>query len=134
MSGFLTGQLAQLAASLTRPESGISGLPGPPGPPGLPGPGGDNGFPGHPGSRGLPGLKGPLGLIGRKGPKGTKRQCLTFDCILMLMANIPMFYKLLSAKCSRFNRKPHIWSMISSHRFHKCLVGQVGLLCLPTEK
>ncbi len=118
MSGFLTGQLAQLAASLTRPESGISGLPGPPGPPGLPGPGGDNGFPGHPGSRGLPGLKGPLGLIGRKGPKGTKRQCLTFDCILMLMANIPMFYELLSAISSRFNRKPHIWGMISSQRFH----------------
>lgn len=74
---FLTGQLAQLAASLTRPESGISGLPGPPGPPGPTGPAGDNGFPGHPGSRGLPGLKGPPGLLGRKGPKGIKRQCLT---------------------------------------------------------
>ncbi|KAF5909918.1 collagen alpha-1(IX) chain-like, partial [Clarias magur] len=63
-------QLAQLAASLTRPPSGIAGLPGPPGPPGSPGSPGVSGFPGHAGARGLPGLKGPPGTIGLKGPKG----------------------------------------------------------------
>lgn len=66
----ITGQLAQLAASLRRPESGATGLPGPPGPPGPAGPAGENGFQGHPGARGLPGLKGPPGLLGHKGPKG----------------------------------------------------------------
>lgn len=65
-----TEQLAQLAASLRRPETGVAGLPGKPGPPGQPGPPGDNGFPGQSGSRGLPGLKGPTGQIGMKGPKG----------------------------------------------------------------
>uniref|UniRef100_A0A673BLZ2 Collagen, type IX, alpha 1b n=1 Tax=Sphaeramia orbicularis TaxID=375764 RepID=A0A673BLZ2_9TELE len=65
-----TEQLAQLAASLRRPESGVAGLPGKPGPPGPPGPPGDNGFPGQAGSRGLPGLKGPPGQLGLKGPKG----------------------------------------------------------------
>ncbi|XP_010147605.1 PREDICTED: collagen alpha-1(IX) chain-like, partial [Eurypyga helias] len=63
-------QLAQLAASLRRPEFGAPGLPGRPGPPGAPGPAGENGFPGQLGPRGLPGLKGPPGEIGRKGPKG----------------------------------------------------------------
>uniref|UniRef100_A0A671SBV6 Collagen, type IX, alpha 1b n=1 Tax=Sinocyclocheilus anshuiensis TaxID=1608454 RepID=A0A671SBV6_9TELE len=66
----ISEQLAQLAASLRRPESGAVGLPGRPGPPGSPGPPGDSGFPGHAGARGLPGLKGPLGLLGLKGPKG----------------------------------------------------------------
>lgn len=65
-----TEQLAQLAASLRRPESGAVGLPGKPGLPGPPGNPGDNGFPGQPGSRGLPGLKGPPGILGKKGPKG----------------------------------------------------------------
>lgn len=65
-----TEQLAQLAASLRRPESGVAGLPGKPGPPGPPGSPGDNGFPGQAGTRGLPGLKGPPGLLGMKGPKG----------------------------------------------------------------
>ncbi len=65
-----TEQLAQLAASLRRPESGIAGLPGKPGPPGPPGIPGNNGFPGQAGARGLPGLKGPSGPMGRKGPKG----------------------------------------------------------------
>lgn len=65
-----TEQLAQLAASLRRPESGVAGLPGKPGPPGPPGIPGDNGFPGQGGTRGLPGLKGPPGAIGVKGPKG----------------------------------------------------------------
>lgn len=65
-------QLAQLAASLRRPEFGAPGLPGRPGPPGAPGPAGENGFPGQLGPRGLPGLKGPPGEIGRKGPKGKK--------------------------------------------------------------
>ncbi|KAL2083210.1 hypothetical protein ACEWY4_020983 [Coilia grayii] len=63
-------QLAQLAASLRRPESGAAGLPGRPGPPGPPGPPGDSGFPGQAGTRGLPGLKGPPGGPGRKGSKG----------------------------------------------------------------
>eukprot|EP00064_Thunnus_orientalis_P000662 superscaffoldBa00000036_g663 len=63
-------QLAQLAASLRRPESGVAGLPGKPGLPGPPGPPGDNGFPGQAGARGLPGLKGPPGPLGVKGPKG----------------------------------------------------------------
>lgn len=67
-----TEQLAQLAASLRRPESGIRGLPGKPGPPGPQGTPGDNGFPGQAGARGLPGLKGPPGQIGTKGPKGNK--------------------------------------------------------------
>lgn len=67
-----TEQLAQLAASLRRPESGVAGLPGKPGPPGPPGPPGDNGFPGHAGARGLPGLKGPQGVLGKKGPKGNE--------------------------------------------------------------
>lgn len=71
---FLAEQLAQLAASLRRPEFGATGLPGTPGPPGAPGPAGENGFPGQLGPRGLPGLKGPPGEIGRKGPKG-KRSC-----------------------------------------------------------
>uniref|UniRef100_A0A8C1QN65 Thrombospondin-like N-terminal domain-containing protein n=1 Tax=Cyprinus carpio TaxID=7962 RepID=A0A8C1QN65_CYPCA len=66
----ISEQLAQLAASLRRPESGVVGLPGRPGPPGPPGPQGDSGFPGHAGARGLPGLKGPPGLMGLKGPKG----------------------------------------------------------------
>lgn len=65
-----TEQLAQLAASLRRPESGAAGLPGKPGPPGPPGPPGNSGFPGQAGARGLPGLKGPLGPMGKKGPKG----------------------------------------------------------------
>lgn len=65
-----TEQLAQLAASLRRPESGVAGLPGRPGPAGPPGTPGENGFPGHGGARGLPGLKGPPGLIGLKGLKG----------------------------------------------------------------
>lgn len=68
----LTEQLAQLAASLRRPESGVAGLPGRPGPPGPPGIPGENGFPGQVGSRGLPGLKGPPGPIGHKGPKGNE--------------------------------------------------------------
>lgn len=63
-------QLAQLAASLRRPESGAVGLPGRPGPPGASGPPGDSGFPGQAGARGLPGLKGPPGQLGIKGPKG----------------------------------------------------------------
>ncbi|TRY82523.1 hypothetical protein DNTS_005837 [Danionella cerebrum] len=63
-------QLAQLASSLRRPESGAVGLPGKPGPPGPPGATGDSGFPGHAGARGLPGLKGPMGAMGVKGPKG----------------------------------------------------------------
>ena len=66
----VTEQLAQLAASLSRPESGVAGLPGLPGPPGPQGSTGNNGFPGRPGGRGLPGLKGPPGLLGQKGPKG----------------------------------------------------------------
>ncbi len=65
----ISEQLAQLAASLRRPESGAVGLPGRPGPSGPPGPPGDSGFSGHAGARGLPGLKGPLGLLGLKGPK-----------------------------------------------------------------
>jgi len=65
-----TEQLAQLAASLRRPESGAAGLPGKPGPPGQSGPPGDNGFPGQGGARGLPGLKGPPGHLGLKGPNG----------------------------------------------------------------
>lgn len=65
-----TEQLAQLAASLRRPESGVAGLPGKPGPPGPPGIPGDSGFPGHAGARGLPGLKGPPGPLGKKGQKG----------------------------------------------------------------
>lgn len=69
---FIAEQLAQLAASLKRPEFGAPGLPGRPGPPGAPGPAGENGFPGQLGPRGLPGLKGPPGEIGRKGPKGKK--------------------------------------------------------------
>lgn len=69
---FVAEQLAQLAASLRRPEFGAPGLPGRPGPPGAPGPPGENGFPGQLGPRGLPGLKGPPGEIGRKGPKGKK--------------------------------------------------------------
>lgn len=67
---FDTEQLAQLAASLRRPESGAVGLPGRPGPPGPPGSPGDSGFPGQAGARGLPGLKGPTGTMGLKGPKG----------------------------------------------------------------
>lgn len=63
-------QLAQLAASLRRPESGAAGLPGRPGLPGPPGTPGDNGFPGQAGARGLPGLKGPPGILGFKGQKG----------------------------------------------------------------
>lgn len=66
-----TEQLAQLAASLRRPESGVTGLPGKPGPPGPPGIPGNSGFPGHAGARGLPGLKGPPGSLGKKGHKGT---------------------------------------------------------------
>lgn len=75
-------QLAQLAASLRRPEFGAPGLPGRPGPPGAPGPAGENGFPGQLGPRGLPGLKGPPGEIGRKGPKGKKfsNQLSLGDC------------------------------------------------------
>lgn len=69
-AGTPTEQLAQLAASLRRPESGVAGLPGKPGPPGPPGMPGDNGFPGHAGARGLPGLKGPPGSLGKKGQKG----------------------------------------------------------------
>ena len=68
-----TEQLAQLAASLRRPESGVAGLPGKPGPPGPPGTPGDNGFPGQSGARGLPGLKGPPGHLGKKGAKGNER-------------------------------------------------------------
>jgi len=67
-----TEQLAQLAASLRRPESGVAGLPGKPGPPGSPGSPGDNGLTGQAGTRGLPGLKGPPGQMGLKGPKGTE--------------------------------------------------------------
>lgn len=67
-----TEQLAQLAASLRRPESGAAGLPGKPGPPGSPGIPGGSGFPGQAGARGLPGLKGPPGPIGVKGPKGNE--------------------------------------------------------------
>lgn len=69
-AGTPTEQLAQLAASLRRPESGVAGLPGRPGPPGPSGMPGDNGFPGHAGARGLPGLKGPPGSLGKKGQKG----------------------------------------------------------------
>lgn len=65
-----TEQLAQLAASLRRPETGVTGLPGKPGLPGPPGIPGDSGFPGHAGARGLPGLKGPPGPLGKKGQKG----------------------------------------------------------------
>lgn len=75
-----TEHLAQLAASLRRPESGASGLPGKPGPPGRPGIPGENGFPGHAGSRGLPGLKGPPGPFGKKGPKGKRK---TFVLLLI---------------------------------------------------
>lgn len=71
-AGTPTEQLAQLAASLRRPESGVAGLPGRPGPPGAPGMPGDNGFPGHAGARGLPGLKGPPGSLGKKGQKGNR--------------------------------------------------------------
>lgn len=71
-AGTPTEQLAQLAASLRRPESGVAGLPGRPGPPGPPGMPGDNGFPGHAGARGLPGLKGPPGSLGKKGQKGNR--------------------------------------------------------------
>lgn len=67
-----TEQLAQLAASLRRPESGVAGLPGRPGLPGPPGMPGENGFPGHAGARGLPGLKGPPGSLGKKGQKGNE--------------------------------------------------------------
>lgn len=69
-AGTPTEQLAQLAASLRRPESGVAGLPGRPGLPGPQGKPGDNGFPGHAGARGLPGLKGPPGSLGKKGQKG----------------------------------------------------------------
>lgn len=62
--------LAEMAASLRRPDSGASGLPGKPGPPGPPGPPGENGFPGQMGLRGLPGIKGPPGALGLRGPKG----------------------------------------------------------------
>lgn len=62
--------LAEMAASLKRPDSGASGLPGRPGPPGPPGPPGENGFPGQMGLRGLPGIKGPPGALGLRGPKG----------------------------------------------------------------
>lgn len=62
--------LAEMAASLKRPDSGASGLPGRPGPPGPPGPPGENGFPGQMGLRGLPGIKGPPGTLGLRGPKG----------------------------------------------------------------
>lgn len=84
----LAEQLAQLAASLKRPEFGAPGLPGRPGPPGAPGPAGENGFPGQLGPRGLPGLKGPPGEICRKGPKGKKFcnwlsvvDCSRFFCV-----------------------------------------------------
>lgn len=67
---YLLEHLAEMAASLKRPDSGASGLPGRPGPPGPPGPPGENGFPGQMGPRGLPGIKGPPGALGLKGPKG----------------------------------------------------------------
>lgn len=80
----ISEQLAQLAASLRRPESGAVGLPGRPGPSGPPGPPGDSGFSGHAGARGLPGLKGPLGLLGLKGPKGES----LWDCEFRLLYRI----------------------------------------------
>lgn len=67
---YLLEHLAEMAASLKRPDSGASGLPGRPGPPGPPGPPGENGFPGQMGLRGLPGIKGPPGALGLRGPKG----------------------------------------------------------------
>lgn len=67
---YLLEHLAEMAASLKRPDTGASGLPGKPGLPGPPGPPGQNGFPGHIGLRGLPGIKGPPGALGLRGPKG----------------------------------------------------------------
>lgn len=88
----ISEQLAQLAASLRRPESGAVGLPGKPGPPGPPGPPGDSGFPGHAGARGLPGLKGPPGLLGVKGPKGE----LFWDCEFGLLVRPETTYDVMN--------------------------------------
>ncbi|EMP25631.1 Collagen alpha-1(IX) chain [Chelonia mydas] len=85
-------QLAQLAASLRRPESGVTGLPGRPGPPGAPGSPGENGFPGQIGPRGLPGLKGPPGEIGFKGPKVSNPNVYcTMTVLSMSREEIPPF-------------------------------------------
>lgn len=89
-----TEQLAQLAASLRRPETGVMGLPGKPGPPGPPGIPGNSGFSGQAGARGLPGLKGPPGLLGKKGQKG--KGCHSHVFVWLLVSHLYRDYFLCS--------------------------------------
>lgn len=98
---YLLEHLAEMAASLKRPDSGASGLPGRPGLPGPPGPPGENGFPGQMGLRGLPGMKGPPGALGLRGPKGkpfcpggTKEHTQSFSGVFTCPTRLQVFCEL----------------------------------------